>query len=432
MEAGDKTIAIRDAGTMKRLKLMRDGTYAEVVTLEMTMDPSEHVQEHADLAASGANLANHMQEHAGMGVNPGTSKLGAAIRAYQNGYRTRPPVIFMMGDSNMTGEGGGTSGARMMNGAFANSVPQKVADYLSSIKGIPVKKSATFGDGNSGIVGVALNDYDPRITVSGGWNRSANTGTIGGRYIETSDTTGQLVYSLGAGITDIEIYYPIVSAQGSTSVGVYNSADTQLGIINMATAAASIGVLKINSSTIADGVIKFKNLASGKAWIAGVLAYGPNQIIVAQGTWSGSKVSDYATLTSPYLGCGFLDLIQPDLTVVSEIINDINAGTTASAYNASLSTIASKAALYGDVVLMTSAPGGGANYTANQGWLNLEQEMQKVAGVYGCETLSMHKEFVSNAAIIAAGFSYDTVPHLTSVGYAKVANILAQKIRSMI
>ena len=70
MEAGDKTIAIRDAGTMKRLKLMRDGTYAEVVTLEMTIDPSEHIQEHLDLANAGTNLLAHALEHAGLGVGP--------------------------------------------------------------------------------------------------------------------------------------------------------------------------------------------------------------------------------------------------------------------------------------------------------------------------------------------------------------------------
>jgi hypothetical protein len=66
MEAGDKTITIRDDNTKKRLKLMPDGTHAEVVAVLYTMDPSEHVQEHLDLANSGANLSNHALEHLGL------------------------------------------------------------------------------------------------------------------------------------------------------------------------------------------------------------------------------------------------------------------------------------------------------------------------------------------------------------------------------
>lgn len=49
METGDKTISVRDANTQKRLKLMPDGTFAEVVTVLFTMDPSEHAQEHAEM-----------------------------------------------------------------------------------------------------------------------------------------------------------------------------------------------------------------------------------------------------------------------------------------------------------------------------------------------------------------------------------------------
>lgn len=109
MEAGDKTIAIRDAGTMKRLKLMRDGTYAEVVTLEMTLDPSEHIQEHLDLANSGANRAAHALEHAAMGVQntnggitdfarpngaaPTTTASGIAVAYRSNGA----PVTYSAG-----------------------------------------------------------------------------------------------------------------------------------------------------------------------------------------------------------------------------------------------------------------------------------------------------------------------------------------------
>jgi len=52
MEAGDKTISIKDAITQKRLKLMKDGTYAEVVSVLFTMDQSEHEAEHRDLGTA--------------------------------------------------------------------------------------------------------------------------------------------------------------------------------------------------------------------------------------------------------------------------------------------------------------------------------------------------------------------------------------------
>lgn len=58
MEPGDKTITVLDAQTPKRLKLMPDGTYAEVVVVQFTMDATEHAAEHRTLAAAGTLITN--------------------------------------------------------------------------------------------------------------------------------------------------------------------------------------------------------------------------------------------------------------------------------------------------------------------------------------------------------------------------------------
>lgn len=416
MEPGDKTISVLDAQTPKRLKLMPDGTYAEVVAVQFTMDATEHAAEHDAL-----------------GVNAGFSKLGAAIRAYQAGYRTRPPVIFGIGDSNFTGEGAGTSGAAMLGGAFANSPMQQTATLLGSLRGLPVKKTAVFGEGNSGNNSIAVSAYDPRLTLGTNWSRFASANTIGGRLLQSTDNSDYLTINFGEAVSNIELYYPtILSGDGpASSVGVYSSNNTLLGTFTNLAGSYSIGALKIAAS-LPDGIVKIKGITAGIVYVAGVIAYPTNSIIIAQGTWSGSKVSDYASTALPMYGVGFLDLIQPDLTVIALTINDIIAGTSASAYNTSLSAIVAKAALTGDVILMTGAPGASANFTANNTWLTLEQEMQKVAQVYGCETISMHKEFASSAAIVAAGMSYNTTPHLNAAGYAKTAQILASRIRSLV
>ena len=69
----------------------------------------------------------------------------------------------------------------------------------------------------------------------------------------------------------------------------------------------------------------------------------------------GSVVADWANTASPHSYLNAIKSIAPDLTIIMPRINDMNAGTSISAFSASLSAIVTEAKKYGDVHLVNAA-----------------------------------------------------------------------------
>lgn len=363
------------------------------------------------------------------------SRLKSAMDAWAAGYRTRPPIILGIGDSNFTGEGAGSGGPTNLNGAFAASPIQQMATALGTLNGNPVRNTMWFGEGNITANGASVALYDPRLTLGSGWAADSYSASIlGARHlINPTSGSGFLTFNCGSALTDVEVHYPVNTTSLSTSVGIYASDNTLLGSMNQIGGAQGIASLKVTSSKLSDGIVKIRNDASGTAFIAGMIGWNSAEdaVIVGQGTWSGALVSDINNTIAPWAGTSYIKTILPDLVITGLTINDIVNSTSTTTFASGMTTLMGVISTYADSVLATGAPGGGTNYTSSTHWRDIERELIKVAAAFGSEFVSMHRVFDNYAALDAAGFAYNNVPHLTSSGYAVQASVLAEVVRGM-
>ena len=298
-------------------------------------------------------------------------RLASAISAYKAGLRTRPPIIMGIGDSNFTGEGGGTAGTALLNGGFAASPMQNIGRYATSIGGLPIRNTAFFGEGNSGNNSIPVGLYDTRITLGSGWDRDAATGPIGGRFIDGQIGSGFLTVNFGSPLDTVEVHYP-TNTTLSAALGVYASDDTLIGTINQS-GALGISSQQFTSSKFADGIVKFRNDGAALALITGAICWLSTEkaVIICQGTWSAATAATYAATTNPWTGMGHMSRIQPDCTIIALTINDINAGTVTATYGTNLAAVVAVPALWGDVVVATGAPCNATNWTATVSYTHL-------------------------------------------------------------
>lgn len=366
------------------------------------------------------------------GLSAGSS-LSNAVLAYKDGLRSRPPVVLGIGDSNFSGQGAGdgTGTITYMTNAFANAPLQKLKTHAPYIAGLEVLNTAIFGDGGANIVSAPYPEYDPRLSFGSGWAATVSTGdSIGGKWFESSATTGALQINMGQRVDVIEIY-TYEATSGATSVQVLNSADAVIGTFSCNAGSAAVKCVTINGSTLSDGIIKIKNNATGTAWVFGVIAYPTDRpvMVVCQGSRLGVKAADYASTTQLWSGVGHASVIKPDLSIVALTLNDIALPTTAASWNTSMVSILDKLAQWGDVAVGTGFVGGRANFT-NTVWKGIELQARKTCAAYGGLFVNMHSRFYSHASAQAKGWVYDQ-DHMNALGYNEQAKIYAAVVKRL-
>lgn len=409
------------------VEFLRDKTTGELIGYRDRL--GNEYQMPAMLDANGIDAADRL---------PGHGAFASAVRAYLAGLRTRPPVIFGIGDSNFTGEGAGIGGGTSpkLTDSYPFGPIQQIKSVIPTLAGLTLVNGCFFGDGNVTANSVPINEYDSRITLaSSGWTIDSSATYIGGRlYVATSGSTGWLTFNSGVlGADTVEVHFAIPGASGyGVSVGVYASDDTLLGSYNC-NGTAGVSSVSFTSPKLADGIVKIRNDSTGTANIGGVMAYkaSGSQAIVTQGTRSAATAATFADATAAYRGVAQLDTIRPDLTIVALTINDIAAGTATGTYNTNLTTVVQKALRWGDVIVATGQPGGTTNYTDNLTWIGIEAEAKKVAAANGASFVSMHKELVSYAAQNALGNTWDT-SHMKASGYLLQSRVFARAIAALL
>lgn len=361
------------------------------------------------------------------------SSIRSAISSYVQDLRTRPIVIFGIGDSNFTGEGAGDGQGAVpkLNNAFGYGPIEQIATFLPTLSGLPVKTTSWMGEGNSANNSIVTSAYNPKITLGTDWVRTVgvDSSLVGKFFQGNANSAGYFSYSFGAPITHVEIY-AIVNATNSEAVGIYNSANTLITTIN--TNGTDACTRFTVTGNFADGIVKVKNNGAANCYLAGMIAWNSAEksIILVRGSYSGSLVNSYTSTASIWSGMGFYPAIAPDLAIVSLTINDIVNSTTRANYNTGLTYIADFVCRYGDCVISTGGNGTNAAYS-NGTSVGIEAEAKLVAGKFGAQFVSMHKEWTSWAATNAIGQEYDG-NHRTRTGYVSQAKVYANVLRSMV
>lgn len=352
--------------------------------------------------------------------------LAAAVRAYLSGVRSRPPIMFGIGDSNFGGNGAGLGGGTVgkWQAAYNRGPFMQLKALYPTLMGLRVIDTAVFGEANCTSDSEPVSEYDPRVTLSGGWGVSGTPLAIGGRWFETSSTTGELRVAFGQRIDVVEVYFVTVSG-ASADIKVQSSDGTIIGAFSCA-GASGVSKATFTSAKFNDGIVRIKNNAGGSAFVAGVIAYPTNEpvLILAQGAWAGGTVGNYASTANPWEGAAFHPIIKPDYTLVQLTINDINYNTTVATYGTNLTSLLTTLTRSGDVVFSTGGIGNDVNYLNGNADLII-QKARQVCSSFSVPFINLHTRFDKWTSSNALGYEYDW-NHRTYAGYTEQAKIFAE------
>lgn len=365
----------------------------------------------------------------------GGSGLRSAIMAYKRGLRTRPPILAGIYDSNGTGEGAGTGGgtAPKLTNAFGKGPHEQIAEVTPTLAGLPLRTTSWWGEGNCLNNAVPVTEYNPRLTLGAGWDRTTGSTlfALGGSHmVGSAGSAGYLAYNFGSPITHVEIYM-VVNATNSAAVGVYTSANALITTLNTNNATSSVQKFTI-AFPLADGIIKVKNNGAANCYVAGMVAWNEAEkaIILSRHSYSGATTGTFNDTTNVWSGMGYYPVEAPDACIVALTINDILAGTSRSTYNTNLAYIADFVARYGDLIVSTGGNGSAGGWT-NGTSAGIEAEAKKVAGLYGAPFVSMHKEWVDWNTTNALGQEFDG-NHRSATGYRDQARVYANLLNSLL
>jgi hypothetical protein len=361
------------------------------------------------------------------------SQIRAAVSAYKRGLRTRPPIIMAIGDSNFVGDGAGTSNTHYVD-CFSRGPIAQLPSQVPMLADLPLSTTAWVGEGNmsSSAFAVTVTQYNPKLTLGSGWSRDSSTFGLGGFWmLGGPSTTGYLQYSFGSSVNNVEIYIR-TSATDSSSVGVYNSANTLITSFTAVAGAPGVAKITVTSALFTDGIVKLKNNAGSNFRVAGMVAWNSlvPSIIVVNAGYCAAATGQYATTTFAWDGMAFYPLFDPDLTIVGLSINDIIAGTARATYNTNLDYILTRCNDSGDLIVSTCGNGNIANYT-NGVSDGIAAEARIVAAKYGAPFVDMQKEWVSWAATNAIGYEYDDY-HRKEIGYTDQSRIYGEVLSSIV
>jgi hypothetical protein len=239
-----------------------------------------------------------------------------------------PARFAFIGDSNVAGEGSGTS-TRGLTGAVKTSLARKFA-VLGGYQ-----TDSFFGEQNVTFApSVALGAYDDRITLGSGWAPDSSvSGIFGGRFLLASGgSSGRLSFAPTGAFNRFRVWYPTLSGLNS-SVGVYVD-NVLVGTLNQNGAAGfTFAEYSVTSGvhTISIGVG-----ATGSGYVAGIETFsGASTPVFLQGGYCAAVAADLDATGNPWNGKPGTLAIAPDYAAIYCTINDARL-TGASSYYASM------------------------------------------------------------------------------------------------
>jgi len=268
---------------------------------------------------------------------------------------------------------------------------------------------------------------DNRVSEGSGWAKwgssswgqdSVHGGGEAGWTAPVS-ATGKLAVSFAHPFDTIRVYYAKTTSTGTFAVDVggapLGSADTRgtgnaVGYSDF-TCPAGTHTIYVNPPT------------GGTVYLMGVEAWLSTdpQVLVSNGGAGGSTTGAWTAAGLPWAKLPTFDLHKPDLTVVMLGINDALSSAQATTIDANLTTIPTKAQLYGDVMLLSVVPSASPATKALE-----DTYIPKLTGIStakGCGFLDLSAAFVDYATANALGYMADP-NHPSSAGMAFVAQTI--------
>lgn len=344
-----------------------------------------------------------------------------------------PALLLFAGDSKTSGHGAGSGGTTATNARAYNEAAQ--VTRILNRRRIKTTMDSWLGDQNigglagyTGAAGYTL--YDPTITTSGtAWAPDVSASTIGGRFwIGTSGGTGTLT------MTPANPFDTFVSAYARTGGSATSLPVTINGVAQ--TAIDTRGPNDLGLTTFAgvtSGPVVLGAPTGGNAFGVGGYAYLSSDpgVVVLQGGSLGAAISGFAFAGTAYNTAPAMTKLAPALTVLKCTTNDINGSTPGATYAASLQTVITNVKAYGDLIVVIDTPGSNANYTNGlyDAYIAQIYALCAAAQVNVVDLRAVTAQ--TYAASNAAGYNYDGTSHMTRLGYAACAELLAEVIAAV-
>jgi len=349
-----------------------------------------------------------------------------------------PALLAFYGDSKSAAQGGG-SGASGVTGARAKSEASQIARILNRSM---IKASADSWIGDQNIVavvgytgqptsGAGYNLYDPSVVAAGGvaWGPDSGVSPAGGRFwIGTSGAAGTLTFTPSGTFDTVVVMYARVANSASSLPVTINSVSQ--------TAINTQGANLFGSTTftgVGSGPIVLGAPTGGNAFVIGVYAYLSTDpgVVVLQAGACGQTTAWLAGGTTPWEQANCVASIAPHLTVFKSLTNDINGSVTASAYAASLQTLATKIKAVGDLIVVIDTPGNNAGFTNGlyEAYIGQINALCAAANINVIDLRAATSQTYAESN--AAGYNYDGVSHMNALGYAACAELIAAVVSSV-
>lgn len=338
---------------------------------------------------------------------------GAAVARVRAGSGA-PARMYFVGDSITEGTGAGS---------FA-------ANYVQDLKPL---LNATYPTTDGMIFGNADDYPDGRLSLGTGWSTTDldcwGPTSIGG---DTKNFSAPTSASGNLGITFPQVFDRIrIAYATNTGLGTFDTDVDGGASLGSIVTNAPLGAAKTTFSC-ASGThtINIHPPTVNTVFPLGIEAYSSTvpAVLLGNGASGGTATANWIETFAPYAKLPMFDVYQPDLTVVMLGTNDSVLSVSGATYEANLTTIVTKAQLYGDVLLMSSVPcsdpteaGRLVGYIAN---------CINVAIAKNCGFFDVNGLFVNYATANAAGRMSD-VYHPNGAGYAYLASALAPALLSL-
>lgn len=323
----------------------------------------------------------------------------------------------ILGDSNQTGAGAGTSGTENLAGAFQLSMAKQFADLAGW------RTDSVCGDaGIANAGGISYAVYDPRVTLGTGWAPSATVGTSLGNRMFTSNAsnTNRIGFTFIGAIDSIRITHATASTNNQ-AMRVFLDG-TQIGTLSN---TGGTQTLTTESFSFASGIHLVEIDCSGGSG-AGYLnrIQGRDSTSTAPectiGAWYGGTSTNLVNNTTAYDSLPMITELAPDWVQLQCTINDSSTGTALATYYTQMETIIATCAATADGCLEVGFPYSGAGAT-NGDYDSRATFMRDLARSYGWSFLDLRDTFgYSYTRATAKGLVFDTA-HPNPTGHTAAA-----------
>jgi hypothetical protein len=336
----------------------------------------------------------------------------AALAAVRAG--TRDAKILCVGDST-------TLGALSSNTSIPpfTSYPTFLATLLNTYLGVPAARGLGVPD-KSG-------NTDARWSATGnwGWGTSGNLGWVANTcdYQLSTPFAGTLTYADSGILADkFDVYYLTGGSTGTITV----TATGGTPVVQSTVASSGWGKVTVTAGQAATTNTVSITGSGNNCHITGVEPYLSTTRKVRVGIAGVGSARTAGWTTNPTTFGGVMGIKQyaPDLTIIMLGINDATDGVAAGTYGTNIGTLATAAAVSGDVILMSMIPtdssiNAGANATNEPGYVS------QLAGLTSYSFVDLFTRAGSATAYQNLGFVSADKIHGTDAGYKDIAAMVA-------